>query len=78
MTQRKSQHIVRCMAASTGDRLRAIRQSRGLSPRGLAAKSGVSHTTIWAIERGFNLAPRTDTLCYLAFALGVPVKRLWP
>jgi len=37
--------------ASVGERLRALRQSRGLSIRGLAEQAGVPHATLSIIER---------------------------
>ncbi|WP_296258879.1 MULTISPECIES: cupin domain-containing protein [unclassified Pseudomonas] len=38
-------------SASVGERLKALRQSRGLSIRGLAEQAGVPHATLSIIER---------------------------
>ena len=56
-------------------RLRAVRQKKGLSLRGLAAKAKVDFSTIYRIEVGKE-APRLPTLERLARALGVKVADL--
>jgi transcriptional regulator with XRE-family HTH domain len=56
-------------------KLRALRTERALSLRELAAASGLSHTTIWKLERGREDAhPRTVRL--LAGALDVTPREL--
>lgn len=56
------------MEPSVGERLRAIRESRGLSLRSLARLSGLSVNTISLIERGEN-SPTVSSLHRLAAAL---------
>ncbi len=53
---------------STGEKLRELRQKKGLSLRGLARETGVIAASILLIERGRQ--PRTATLRKLAKALG--------
>lgn len=52
-----------------GNQLKALRQRRHLSTRELAARSGVSHTTISLIERD-RISPTIDTLQAVLDALG--------
>jgi transcriptional regulator with XRE-family HTH domain len=56
-------------------RLREVRQRKGLSIRGLAAKAKVGFSTVYMIEAG-KRAPRLQTLERLAKALGVQVTEL--
>jgi transcriptional regulator with XRE-family HTH domain/mannose-6-phosphate isomerase-like protein (cupin superfamily) len=56
-----------------GNRLRSIRQRRGLSLRALAELSGLSPNTISLIERGIT-SPSVSTLHQLATALGVVIN----
>lgn len=60
---------------TVGERIRAARQSRGLSVRQLAADSGCSASSISQIERGVT-TPRTRTLVALATSLGMTVAQL--
>jgi transcriptional regulator with XRE-family HTH domain len=53
-------------------RVRALREERGLSMRGLAERCGVSPNTISLIERGAT-SPNVSTLHQLAMALEVPI-----
>lgn len=53
-----------------GQRLRILRESRGLSVRGLAGRIGVSSVTVWKWEKG-EASPRQRSLAALADALGV-------
>ncbi len=55
-----------------GPRIRAIRDSRGLSLRALAQQSGLSVNAISLIERGEN-SPTVSSLHRLATALDVPI-----
>lgn len=48
--------------------MQAAREAAGLTLRGLAAISGVSHEAIWCIERGHRQG-RVDTIELLADAL---------
>jgi transcriptional regulator with XRE-family HTH domain len=57
------------------EKLRKLRAERALSLRELATESGLSHNTIWQLERGKGGAhPRTVRL--LAKALGVTPPEL--
>lgn len=58
-----------------GLRLRAVRQKKGLSIRGLAAKAKVDFSAVYRIEAG-KVTPRLDTLEKLARALGCKVADL--
>ena len=56
--------------------LKAIRKERNLTVPQLAAKSGISKTTLWECESGEVCYPRVDTLLLLADALGVSLDQL--
>lgn len=56
-----------------GQRLRVLRENRGISVRGLAKTVGVSSVTVWKWEKG-DAAPRQRTLGILAEALGVTLS----
>ncbi len=60
------------LSVNVGNRLRELRESRGASMRGLAAKSGLSANALSMIERG-KASPSVSTLYKLADALGVPI-----
>lgn len=55
-----------------GDRLRILREERGLSMRSLARESGLSTNALSMIERG-KTSPSVSTLAKLASALGTPI-----
>ena len=55
--------------AMVGVKLRELRQRRGLGMRELAARSGISHSTISLIERE-RISPSVDTLAAVLAALG--------
>ena len=55
-----------------GQRIRAIREQRGLSLRALAELCGLSTNAISLIERGEN-SPTVSSLHLLATALEVPI-----
>lgn len=55
--------------AKIGAQLKALRQRRHLSTRELAARSGISHTTISLMERD-RISPSIDTLQAVLDALG--------
>lgn len=55
-----------------GQRIRSIREQRGLSLRALAGLCGLSVNAISLIERGEN-SPTVSSLHLLATALGVPI-----
>jgi transcriptional regulator with XRE-family HTH domain len=54
-------------------KLRRIRESKGMSTRALAREASVSTETIYSIEHG-KRQPSVTTLSKLARALGVEVK----
>lgn len=64
----KDAGTVRCMR-TLGERLRAVREERGLSQKGLAAKVGVSQQLIGQIEKDENQG--TKHIAKLAHALEV-------
>ncbi len=57
--------------------LRTIRLGRDLALWGLAAKAGVSATTLSAVER-WGYAPSPEVRRRIAEALGVHVESIWP
>jgi transcriptional regulator with XRE-family HTH domain len=57
------------------NRLKELRQARGLSVRGLAKEAEVSTETIYSVEHG-RRQPSVRTLGKLARALGVEAKDL--
>lgn len=59
-----------------GAQVRALRQQRGMSMRGLAELCSLSPNTISLIERG-TTSPSVSTLHQLATALGVPITLLF-
>jgi transcriptional regulator with XRE-family HTH domain len=59
-----------------GERLKALRQERGLQQRQLAEKSGLTPSMVSQIESG-RLTPSLHTLGKLAGALGVPIATLF-
>ena len=54
-------------------KIRQIRESKGMSTRALAAESGISTETVYAVEHG-KRQPSMRTLGKIARALGVEVK----
>ncbi len=60
------------MTIDVGERLRILREERGLSMRSLARASGLSTNALSMIERG-RTSPSVSTLVKLAGALGAPV-----
>ncbi len=59
------------------NKLREVRSNANCKLWELAARSGVSASTLSAIER-YNYAPRSDTRARISRALGVPVEDIWP
>ena len=57
--------------ATTGEKLRRLRRGNAMTQQQLAEASGVSPSTIVAIERGDRPNPHPGTLGKLAEALGV-------
>jgi transcriptional regulator with XRE-family HTH domain len=60
------------VSVNIGDRLRELRESRNISMRALATKSGLSANALSMIERG-RASPSVSTLYKLADALGVSI-----
>lgn len=60
------------LSVDVGNRLRQLREARGVSMRTLATMSGLSANALSMIERG-RTSPSVGTLYRLADALGVPV-----
>lgn len=59
------------------NRLREIRESLNVTQEDLWERSGVGLATISRIENG-HVVPRVFTKKKISFALGVPVKMIWP
>lgn len=62
--------------ASVGERLKALRQSRGLSIRGLAEQAGVPHATLSIIERDKS-SPSVSILKRLLRPLNVTLSNFF-
>ena len=60
------------VSVDVGSRLRELRETRGISMRALAIKSGLSANALSMIERG-KTSPSVSTLYKLADALGVSI-----
>jgi len=63
--------------AVVGERIRAMRESKGLLQRELSTAAALPLRTIGRIERG-EVDVRLSTLTKIAAALGVPLKELMP
>jgi DNA-binding XRE family transcriptional regulator len=59
------------------NRLQELRQERGLAQWGLSARTGVSASTVSAIER-WDYKPSAPVRQRIADALGVEVSAIWP
>lgn len=59
-----------------GERVAALRKSRGWTCRELARRAGIGDATLYNLECA-NKAPRIDTLLRLAETLGVDVRELF-
>lgn len=60
---------------TTGEKIRELRKKRKLSQESLAARCGVSQSSISAIEKGLN-SPTIGTLRIIAKGLRVPLADL--
>jgi transcriptional regulator with XRE-family HTH domain len=60
------------ISVNVGGRLRELRESRGISMRTLATRSGLSANALSMIERG-KTSPSVSTLYKLADALGISI-----
>src|SRR5512142_2145450 len=59
-------------SVDVGQRLRVLREERGISMRTLARNSGLSANALSMIERGLT-SPSVSTLNKLAMALEIPI-----
>lgn len=66
-------HMANVLMAELGDRLRTLRETRGLTQAELAERNGLARTSITNIERGRQNLP-VDRLFMLALTLGVSVR----
>jgi DNA-binding XRE family transcriptional regulator len=57
--------------------LKAIRQAQGLALYGLAARAGVSPTTLCAVEK-WGYCPTASVRQRIEAALGVTTREIWP
>lgn len=64
-------------AKQLGRVLRAAREERGWSTRGLAERSGVGQTNIVRLEIGFYTTPAPDKLAKIAEALGLKLADVY-
>jgi len=64
------------MSTSIGDRIRSLREFRGLTQEELAGRAGVHVDTIRKLEQGQRQSSRINTLRALARALDVQLERL--
>ena len=64
------------MSGQLGLELRRIREERGFTVEELAEKSGISATTIRAVERGTRQA-RGEPVARLAKPLGLTFDEVW-
>lgn len=59
-----------------GQRLRRIREERGVSVQDLATRAGVPYHTIYRVEHGMHASVRLDVAKKIAHALGVTLDYL--
>lgn len=59
------------------NRLKSLRESKGMSQEELAARAGVSRTTIWNLETNPQADTTTKTLLKIAAALGTSVAEIF-
>ncbi|MBQ1788823.1 MAG: helix-turn-helix transcriptional regulator [Oscillospiraceae bacterium] len=58
-------------------KIKELREARGLTQEELAAKSGISRATLWALESDETKVTTTKTLMCIADALSVPPEALF-
>ena len=66
------------MSTELGDRIRNLRQLRGLTPKALARAAGVTREWLSRVERGVITDPEPIAIDRVAAALGVPHAELLP
>lgn len=59
-----------------GKRIRRLRESAGISARGLSAKAGTTHSVVSQIEAGLIRDPAGSILTAIAAALGTTAEYL--
>jgi len=64
------------VAKAVGNRIRHLRQKKGLSQEALADEAGMHRTYMWGIERGHR-NPSLGHLTRIADALEVPLASLF-
>lgn len=64
------------MNTTIGERIRSLREFRGLTQEGLATRAGVSVDTVRKLEQNVRQSARINTLRVLARALDVQLERL--
>jgi transcriptional regulator with XRE-family HTH domain len=60
-----------------GEKLRSLRQAKGLSQEGLALACALDRTYVGGVERGERNISLVN-ICKIAHALGVPARELMP
>lgn len=65
------------MSKTIGERIREVRNERGLTQKALGEKAGIAEPTIRRYELG-KLNPKVDTVKKIAAALNVPWYELYP
>lgn len=63
------------LSSKVGEKIRSLRQKKGMLQRELAQKAGVPVRTIGRIERG-EVDVRLSTLAKIATALGISIRTL--
>jgi DNA-binding XRE family transcriptional regulator len=65
------------VASAKGNHLKAVRHAQKLSLWGLAARAGISPSTLSAVEK-WGYRPSAGLRQRIAVALEVPVEMIWP
>lgn len=60
-----------------GYKIKEVREKKGMTQEALSEASGVSRTTIWALENGNERTTTTKTLLKIAQALGTTVDEIF-
>lgn len=60
-----------------GYKIKEVREQMGMTQEELASKSGVSRTTIWALENGIQKNTSTKTLTRIAEAMKTSVDAIF-
>jgi transcriptional regulator with XRE-family HTH domain len=64
-------------AAKFGVRIKAIRESKQISRKDVAARVGIQESYLEKIERGYNAPPSPDVITALAKALNTDADELF-